>query len=178
MPCINWQSPSTIATGNEIANKTVSAIQRRRQQTVTTKNKVEWLSTPPPRKTPFLLQFRHYLRYSGSPVETSHIHPHSRHHHFSRTSMPFRYSCLFKTWSSVLCYIRPWLRICLLLLLLSRYRPRYETSLYQWIPSGGKQSSGMNQSDIGTVSLRILQLLTEQLVQTVTPGGICLQSCP
>ena len=142
MPCINWQSPSTITTGNEIANKTVSAIQRRRQQTVTTKNKVEWLSTPPPRKTPFLLQFRHYLRYSGSPVETSHIHPHSRHHHFSRTSTPFHDSRLFKAQSSVSCYVRPWLRICLSFLPLSRYCPRHETLLYQRIPSGGKWSSG------------------------------------
>ena len=50
MPCINWQSPSTIVTGNEIANETVSTIQRRRQQTVTTENRVEWLSSLPPCK--------------------------------------------------------------------------------------------------------------------------------
>ena len=46
MPCINWRSPSTIATGNEIANKIASAIRRRRQQIVTTENRVERLSTP------------------------------------------------------------------------------------------------------------------------------------
>ena len=130
------------------------------------------------RETPFLLRFRHHPRYSGSPVETSHIHPHSRHYHFSGTSTPFRDSRLFKARSSVSCYVRPRLRICLSLLLLSRNRPRHETSLYQRIPSGSKQSSGTDQPDIGTVSLRILQLPIEQLVRTITPGRICLQQCP
>ena len=70
MPCINWQSPSTIATGNEIANEIVSIIQRRRQQTVTTENRIEWLSTPPPRKTllclvPSHLQLHHKPRPSS-----------------------------------------------------------------------------------------------------------------
>ena len=50
MPCINWRSLSTIATGNEIANEIALAIRRRRQQIVTTENRVERLSTPPPRK--------------------------------------------------------------------------------------------------------------------------------
>jgi len=50
MPCTNWQSPLTIATGNEIANGIVSGTQQRRQQTTTTENKGKWLSTLPPHK--------------------------------------------------------------------------------------------------------------------------------
>ena len=126
------------------------------------------------RETPFLLWFRHYPSNSELPVETSHIHSHSRHYHFSRTSMPFCYLCLFKTWSSISYYIWPWLWVCLSLLLLPRYCSRYETSLYQWIPPGGKWPSRIDQPDVGTVSPHILQLPTEQLVRTVTPGWICL----
>jgi len=103
-------------------------------------------------KTPFLLWFRHYPSYSRSTVETSHIHSYSRHHHFSGTSMPFCYSHLFKARNSISYYVRPRLRICLSLLPLPRYRPRYETSLYQWISSRGKRSSGTDQPDVGTVS--------------------------
>ena len=130
------------------------------------------------RETPFLLWFWHHPSYSGSSVETGHIHPHSRHYHFNRTSMPFCDSCLFKARGSVSCYIRLRLRICLSFLLLSRYCLRHETSLHQQIPSGGKQSSRTNQSDIRIVSPHILQLPTGQLVWTVTSGGICLQQCP
>ena len=73
--------------------------------------------------------------------------------------MPFCYPYLFKTQSSVLCYVQLWLQVYLSLLLLPRYCPRYEASLYQWIPSGGKWSSKMNQPDVRIVSLCILQLL-------------------
>ena len=50
MPCTNWQSPSTIATGNRITNEIVSGTWRRRQQTATTKDRGKWLSTPLPHK--------------------------------------------------------------------------------------------------------------------------------
>jgi len=96
------------------------------------------------RETPFLLQFWHYPSNSGSPVKTSHIHSYSRYYHFSGISTPFCHPCLFKTQSSILCYVWPWLQVYLLLLLLLRYRHRYETSFYQWIPSGGKWSSRMD----------------------------------
>ena len=126
-------------------------------------------------KTPFLLRFRHYPSYSGLSVKISHIHPHLWYHHFSGTSTPFCYPCLFKMQSSVSCYVRPQLQVCLLLFPLSRYCPRHETSLYQWIPSGGKRSSRTDQPDVGTVFLHILQLPTRQLVWTVTSSKICLQ---
>ena len=109
-------------------------------------------------ETFFLLQFWHHPNYSGLSVETSHIHSHSWHHHFSGTSMPFCYPCLFKTQSSISCYVQLWLWVYLSLLLLPRYCSRYEASLYQWILSGGKQSSKMNQPDVGTVFPCVLQL--------------------
>ena len=98
-------------------------------------------------------------------------------HHFNGTSTSFCYSCLLKAWSSISCYVQSWLWICLSFLLLPRYSPRYEASRYQWIPSGGKRSSGTNQSDVGTVSPHILQLPTGQLVGTIAPSWICIQQC-
>jgi len=112
------------------------------------------------RETPFLLQFWYYPSHSGSTVKTSNIHPYPRHHHFSGTSTPIRYTCLFKARSPILCYVQLRLWICLSLLPLPRYRAGYEASLYQWIPSGGKRSSGTDQPDVGTVSPLILQLPT------------------
>jgi len=126
-------------------------------------------------ETPFLLWFWHYPSYSGSTVETSNIHPYPRHHHFSGTSMPVRHPCLFKAWSPISCYVRLRFWICLSLLPLPRYHAGYEASLYQWIPSGDKRSSRIDQPDVGTVSPLILQLPTGQLVGIITSGWICIQ---
>jgi len=86
MSYINWQLPLTIATGNKIANETVFAIWRKKQQTVTTENRVEWLSSPPPRKAPLrlvpsYLQLCHKPRYLGVSKNPPDDHPPSLNHH-------------------------------------------------------------------------------------------------
>ena len=107
-------------------------------------------------KTLFLLWFWYHSSYSGLPVKTSHIHSHLWYYYFNGISTPFCCSYLFKTWSSISYYIWLWLWVYLSLFLLPRYRPRYKTSLYQQLPSGGKWSSRMDQLDIGIVPLHIL----------------------
>jgi len=123
------------------------------------------------RETPFLLWVRHYPSHSRSTVETSNIHPYPWHHHFSRTSTPVHHPCLFKARSPISCYVWPRLWIRLSLLPLPRYCAGYEASLYQWIPSGSKWSSGTDQPDVGTVSPLILQLPLAEFAYNNAPSA-------
>src|ERR1700736_2911292 len=108
-------------------------------------------------------------------IQTSHLYPDLRHHHFRPTSPVIHTPRLFEARSSVTCYFRSRNGVRLTLLQVSRKSSQYEASFHFRIPPRRRRTNRTHQPDLGTVPPHLLQLPAGQLGWTSPNCGIHFQ---
>src|ERR1700691_2026561 len=126
--------------------------------------------------TPFTW-FYHYPGSRRSTIKASNLYSDSRHNHVDATHSIIRTPCLFQARCSITRDLRPRNGVRLALLQISRKSSRHEASFHFRISPRRRWTDRTHQPDIGTISPRILQLSTGQLVRTPCACGVHIQQC-
>jgi len=104
-----------------------------------------------------LIWLWHNPGHCQSTLQADHILSNSRHYHFTWVSKTVCNPYLLQAQYSIPCHFQLWIWVCLKLFPVLRSHPWHETPLYFWISPWGRQLDRIQQPDVRTVPLCLLQ---------------------